>query len=63
MRALLMIVAFMSPSVFAATPEDLVGVWKLVSWQAIVDNEPPQDVFGLHPKGYLILTREAGRSR
>ncbi len=39
-------------------PANLVGVWKLVSWQVIVDNEPPQDVFGSHPKGYLILTRE-----
>jgi len=47
--------------VFAAEAEDLVGNWKLISWQVIVDNEPPQDVFGAHPKGYLVLTRE-GRS-
>jgi hypothetical protein len=32
-----------------------------VSWQVIVDNEPPQEVFGRHPRGYLILTPE-GRS-
>jgi lipocalin-like protein len=58
MRALLLIISFMSAPVFAAEPGDLVGVWKLLSWQVIVDNEPPQDVFGLHPRGYLILTRE-----
>jgi len=39
----------------------LVGVWKLVSWQVIGDNGEPHDVFGSHPKGYLILT-PAGRS-
>ncbi len=39
----------------------LVGIWKLVSWQVIGENEEPQDVFGSHPKGYLILTPE-GRS-
>jgi hypothetical protein len=42
----------------AKSHEALLGNWKLVSWQVIVDNEPPQDVFGSHPKGYLILTRE-----
>jgi hypothetical protein len=40
---------------------DLVGIWKLVSWQVIGENEESQDVFGSHPKGYLILTL-AGRS-
>ncbi len=58
MRALLLIVLLVATPLFAAEADDLVGVWKLVSWQVIVDNEPPQDVFGLHPKGYLILTRE-----
>jgi hypothetical protein len=58
MRTLLLFIAFMSAPVVADGPENLVGVWKLVSWQVIVDNEPPQDVFGSHPKGYLILTRE-----
>ena len=42
----------------AAGPDDLIGVWKLASWQVIVDNEPPQNMFGAHPKGYFILTRE-----
>ncbi len=46
---------------FAADADGIIGTWKLVSWQVIVENEPPQNVFGAHPKGILILTRE-GRS-
>jgi hypothetical protein len=61
MRALLAIVFLISDPVFAADSAGLAGNWKLVSWQVIVDNEPPQDVFGRNPKGYLILT-PAGRS-
>ncbi len=38
----------------------LVGTWKLLSWQVIVDGVP-QDVFGPSPNGYLVLTPE-GRS-
>ena len=41
----------MSAPVGAEGPEDLVGVWKLVLWQVIVDNGPPHDVFGSQPKG------------
>lgn len=44
----------------AADADALVGNWKLVSWQVIVDGEA-HDLFGLNPKGYLILTPE-GRS-
>jgi hypothetical protein len=58
MRALLSLALLMATPVFASEADDLVGVWKLVSWQVIVENEPPQDVFGVHPKGYLVLTRE-----
>jgi hypothetical protein len=58
MRTLLLILLLVAQPTFAAAPEDLIGVWKLVSWQVIVDHEPPQDVFGLHPKGFLILTPE-----
>ena len=47
--------------VFAAESDALIGTWKLVSWQVIVENEAPQNVFGSNPKGYLVLTRE-GRS-
>lgn len=45
----------------ADQPDALIGIWKLVSWQVIGENEEPQNVFGSKPKGYLILTRE-GRS-
>ena len=36
----------------------LVGTWKLISQQAIVEGEAPEEVFGANPKGYLIATRE-----
>ena len=37
----------------------LVGNWKLVSLQTIVDGAAaPPDLFGSNPRGYLILTRE-----
>ncbi len=61
MRALLVMLLAISTSVFAADSDALVGTWNLVSWQVIVENEAPQNVFGSNPKGYLILTRE-GRS-
>jgi hypothetical protein len=41
----------------AEDPRALVGNWKLISWQVLTGNEA-QDLFGAHPKGYLILTRE-----
>jgi hypothetical protein len=58
MRALLVIVLLLSAPLLGAEAESPIGTWKLVSWQVIVDNERPRDVFGTHPKGYLILTRE-----
>jgi hypothetical protein len=61
MRALLAILLTIPVPLLAADPDALIGTWKLVSWQVIVDREPPQNVFGPHPKGFLILTRE-GRS-
>jgi hypothetical protein len=51
------LLAMSNPS-FAADIDSPVGTWRLISWQVIVDNGPPQDVFGSHPKGFLILTRE-----
>lgn len=60
MRALLLILAISGP-MLAVQADSLIGTWKLVSWQVIIENEPPQNVFGSHPKGFLILTRE-GRS-
>jgi hypothetical protein len=50
-----------SDPALALDREALLGNWKLVSWQVIVENEPPHNPFGTHPKGYLILTPE-GRS-
>ena len=61
MRALAVVLVAISGSVFAVEPNALIGTWKLVSWQVISENETPQNVFGTHPKGYLIITRE-GRS-
>src|SRR5579871_714129 len=61
MRALLAILLTIPVPLLAADADALIGTWKLVSWQVIVDREPPQNVFGPHPKGFLILTRE-GRS-
>jgi hypothetical protein len=37
--------------------EQLVGNWKLVSWQVVSDGEA-KDLFGPRPSGYLLLTRE-----
>ena len=36
----------------------LIGTWKVVSMQTIVDGSEPQNNFGSQPKGYLVLTRE-----
>jgi hypothetical protein len=41
----------------AAKGNVLIGNWKLISSQAIVDDQT-HDLFGSNPKGYLILTRE-----
>jgi Lipocalin-like domain len=37
--------------------EQLVGNWKLLSWQVVTGDEA-KDAFGSKPKGYMILTRE-----
>ena len=60
MRALcraLLLFAVSSPAL-AQDLHPLVGTWKLLSQQAIVEGGPPQNTFGEHPKGYLIVTRE-----
>jgi hypothetical protein len=53
-------VAFAQPvcGSFAADVDSPVGTWRLNSWQWIVDNGPPQNIFGSHPKGFLTLTKE-----
>ena len=53
----LMFIAISSP-VFAQISDPLVGTWKLISSESIVENEAPQHLFGLQPKGYLIITPE-----
>ena len=61
MRLLVIVILAISNAALAADGDSLVGTWKLVSWQVITENGPPQNIFGAHPKGYLILTPE-GRS-
>jgi Lipocalin-like domain len=57
--ALLALLLGICSSVLAQEPNALVGNWKLVSRQTIVDGEAaPPDLFGSNPRGYLILTRE-----
>ncbi len=61
MRVMFLLLLVISGPLSAGDAESLFGTWKLVSWQVISGNEPPQNVFGANPKGFLILTRE-GRS-
>ena len=61
MRLLLILLLAISDAAFAAGDNSLIGTWKLVSWQLVAENEPPKNLFGEHPKGYLVLTSE-GRS-
>ena len=63
MRILLLtlgLIFTLSPSPQTAADQNLlVGNWKLISSQAVYDNNGvPQDVPGPYPKGYLILTPE-----
>jgi lipocalin-like protein len=57
-----LLLAISSP-VLAQEPNLLIGNWKLVSFQTIVDNEAPQNLYGSQPNGYLILTREGRMMR
>jgi len=36
----------------------LVGTWKLLSHQLIVEDDEPILFFGQNPKGYIVLTKE-----
>ena len=58
MRLLLLIFFVVSSPVFAQVSNPLVGTWKLISSESIAENEAPQHLFGLQPKGYLIITQE-----
>lgn len=43
----------------AATEQNpLVGSWRMVSYQRVLDNGEPQNGLGEHPKGVVILTSE-----
>lgn len=50
--ALSLLVAIGSP----VSAQDLIGEWRLVSWQAIIDGQAPQDLLGTKPRGFLSLS-------
>jgi hypothetical protein len=54
---LILAVSSVSPAV-AKQQHPIVGIWKLVSYQRVVDNGEPQNALGEHPKGYVILMPE-----
>ena len=58
MRFLLLVFLAVSRPVFAQESNPLVGTWKLISSESIMENEAPQHTFGPHPKGYLVITQE-----
>src|SRR5262245_66441075 len=58
MRTLVVMLLAISTPSFAQESNPLIGNWKLVSQQAIVDGAAPQHTFGSNPNGYMILTRE-----
>jgi hypothetical protein len=48
-----------SPHPRAAVDQNpLIGSWKMVSYQRVLDNGEPQNGLGEHPKGFVILTPE-----
>ena len=53
---------FLVALMFATTPavsNDLVGNWKLVSFQTIYADDPtPKDMYGAAPKGVLSMSKE-----
>jgi len=57
MRILALLLLLVAGPAFAQD-SPLIGNWKLVSLQTILDNAPPKDMLGARPKGVLILTRE-----
>jgi hypothetical protein len=57
MRFLVLIFLFVTGPACAQDTNGLVGTWKLVSSDSIIEKEPPQSTFGPHPRGYLIITQ------
>jgi len=58
MRFMLLLFFAVSSPAFAQESNPLVGTWKIISSESIIENEAPQHTLGLHPKGYLIITQE-----
>jgi len=58
MHFLLIIFCGIFNPVFAQESNPLVGTWKFVSSESILENEPPHHLFGVQPKGHLIITQE-----
>jgi hypothetical protein len=56
--SLILLALFARPTVAADQQHPLVGNWKLISYQLIIESDEPKDIFGQQPKGYLILTPE-----
>ena len=54
-----LVILFANQGSFADDSSRLIGVWKLLSLQTeFQDGKPPREMFGEHPSGYLILTKE-----
>jgi hypothetical protein len=60
MKTLLLFLALvLSIPSHAADPKALIGVWQLISYQTeFQDGSPKRAMFGEHPTGYIIFTRE-----
>lgn len=59
MRGLLsaLLLAVAGPA-FAQDANAFIGTWKLLSQQAVVEGQAPQDTYGANPRGYLIATKD-----
>jgi hypothetical protein len=58
MRVFVVLLIVVCGAARAQVSDPLVGTWKVISSESIVENEAPQHLFGLQPKGYLIITQE-----
>ena len=56
MRSFMLGLLLLIASAGVATAQDLVGNWKLVSIQTVVDGEPPKDLYGAKPLGHLTVS-------
>jgi Lipocalin-like domain len=61
MKTLVLFLGLVFPTLpsHAADPKALIGVWQLISYQTeFQDGSPKRAMFGEHPTGYIIFTRE-----